>query len=240
MNNIDFTEYDRITDVLLYLSDNISLNFSVSLSKKNKSGDRSFYHYESLYGSDKYGTAQRSIKRIMNFYFIIDIKDNFSGGILLRPQDVELLIRLIEARVLPWFFGSPDEVAFHIIKDELKLRITPEPVVYAQSESKYICFEPCISSEYDKDLRAIRMSLASGDAAIIPIDKFMGFLHLLRSDMYAVACSLTTYAKQGPYGINVLASQGLGAAPANRRDEEAWKGFRQNSFLDNSKAKNKE
>jgi hypothetical protein len=60
--SIDFTEYDRITDTLMWLADNITLNFTVGLSKKAKSGERAFYHYETRYGSDKYGSPLRSIK----------------------------------------------------------------------------------------------------------------------------------------------------------------------------------
>ena len=70
-NNIDFTEYDRVQDTLMYLTDKIVLTFIVALSKKTLGGQRSFFHYETQYNSDSYGSQLRSIKRNMSYYYTI-------------------------------------------------------------------------------------------------------------------------------------------------------------------------
>ena len=65
---IQFTDYDRITDILMYLSNTITLNFNVVLSRKDKTGKRSFFHYETEYPSKYLGVnTGRGIKRNMNF-----------------------------------------------------------------------------------------------------------------------------------------------------------------------------
>ena len=236
--NIDFTEYDRITDTLMYLNDDVTLNFTVALSRKSKNGDRLFYHYESIYGSDKYGGSLRSIKRSMSFYFVLDVKSNFNHGFILRPQDVEILNRLITSKVLPWYFGNEKEAAFQIIGDKLVLTDF-QPAVYTQAtqfETKYLSFEPIVVIENEQECRGVRLIMSSGHIIELTIDKFMGFYHLLHTDMYSVASTMTTYAKVPPYAVNSHKLQGLGAPPPSSMN--GWNGFNNsNSFLNNSKSK---
>ena len=253
MNNIDYTEYDRITDTLMWLSDNISLNFTVGLSRKTKTGERAFYHYETKYGSDKYGTPLRSIKRQISYAFTIDCKDDFLAGMMLRPQDVELIVRIIDKKVFPWYFGDNKQLAFKVIDDKLVLKeFTPVPFV---QDSKWLSFQPAIYVDPYTELesRGIRMELYSGYSWIMPIDKFMGFFHIIStSDMYGIACNMCNYVKMQPYGVNVYSNQGLGASPngSNSTVDEAWKnitmnmnnnnqGFGSNAFLNNSNSRKK-
>ena len=239
-NNIDYTEYDRITDTLMFLDDNLCLNFSVALSRKTKNGDRYFYHYESMYGSDKYGGKLRSIKRSMNFYFVLDVRNDFNSGIILRPQDVEILKRLIESKIFPWYYGNDQETAFQIIADNLVLT-NYQPVIFTQAglyDTKYIQFEPVVITERDQDCRGVRMILSTGYSCEFSIDKFMGFFHLINSDMYAIAATMCTYTKVAPYGVNSHESTGLGAKPPSSVNN--WSGFNSNAFLDNVKSNKRE
>ena len=72
---IDFTEYDRISDTLFYLSDKITLQFHVVLSSKDKNGGRRFFQFETEFNSKYIGTNKgRAIKRNMSFYFTFDNK----------------------------------------------------------------------------------------------------------------------------------------------------------------------
>jgi hypothetical protein len=240
METIDYSEYDRITDTLMYLSDDIAVNFTLALSRKSRNGERLFYHYESMYGSDKFGSSQRSIKRNMNFYFVIDIRSNFNAGFIIRLQDKEMIVRLIESKVLPWYFGNAAEQAFQIIGDKISLT-DYQPVIYTQAglyDTKLLSFEPVVYIENELECRGIRLSLSTGYSVSISIDKFMGFYSLLKSDMYAIAASMATYAKTQPYGINSHNMSGLGAKPPTLLNEN-WKskGFNSNSFLDNVKSK---
>lgn len=243
-NNIDFTQYERVQDILMYLTDKITLSFVLALSKKSITGQRSFFHYETIYNSDSYGTELRSIKRNMSYYFLISNKDIFGSGIVLRPQDVEIIIMLIEQKVLPWFFGSVEQHAFQIVDNKLVLKEFT-PVVYTQSESRFIGFEPIVYHYENSDQFAegINLLFTQGESCPMTVDKFMGLLNILKSDMYAIACNLATYAKTPPYGVNVYKPVGLGSHPSQQRNDTNWsnqsnyKGFGSNSFLDNTKKK---
>lgn len=242
-NDINFSDYDKITDILMWLSDNITLNFVVSLNKTTKLGTKKFFHYETMYGVDKFtNNPNRSIKRNMNFYFVIDNRDNFANGLLLRPQDVYTLDMLITNEVLPWYFGTKEQLAFRIINKELKLA-EYTPVTWAQSDIKYITFEPYVYEFEDgTSAQGIRWVLYSGDVILMSLDKFLGFLQLIRSDMYAIACANVTYAKTQPYGINVYDSRGLGGGRNAQQDSSEWRskqdtGATTQSFMNNLRSK---
>ena len=223
----------------MWLSDNVSLNFTVSFSRKGKSGERVHYHSEYVYGSDKFGGDLRSIKRSMSYAFVLDVRTDFVAGMMLRPQDVELLTRLIDAKVLPWILMSS---AF-AVKDGQLILTQYEPVIYAQ-ETKSLTFEPAIFVDPRSELesRGIKMTLLSGDYWILSADQFMGFYNILtKTDMYAVAAAMCNYVKMEPYGVNAFVNKGLGAQPMN---PSSGKGnnrggfFNSNKFLDDAKSKN--
>lgn len=238
MSNIDFTDYARITDILLWLDDIHTFNFTVALSKKNKLGNRQFFAFETEYPDGR--DQLRSIKRTMNFYFTIDNREIFTAGMILRPQDVEYLNRIIADQILPWFF-DPKKNVFKIINQQLTLK-EYTPVVYTQSDSKYIVFEPCVIT-YDNGQygQGINLKLASSTVQM-DLDKFMGIVNLLKSDMYSIANSMINYTKIQPYGINTLQMSGLGSGKQNVFDRpEEISRFkskpRTNSFLDNANKK---
>jgi hypothetical protein len=175
----------------------------------------------------------------MNYAFVIDVRTDFVAGMMLRPQDVELLTRLIDAKVLPWILMS---TAF-AVKDGQLILTQFEPVIYAQ-ETKSLTFEPAIFVDPRSELetRGIKMSLLSGDSWILSADQFMGFYNILtRTDMYAVAAAMCNYVKIQPYGINAFVNKGLGAQPMNPSSGDSSKRngfFNNNKFLDNAKSKN--
>lgn len=239
--SIDFTDYNRITDVLMYFSDKITLNFTVQLSSNTKTSERRFFSYETIYDS-KYGTPLRSIKRSMHYYFVIENRDVFGSGLLLRPQDVELLLMTIQSKVLPWVFGNSDQYAFQIIDNQLVLK-EYEPVPYTQSDVKYLIFEPVVYAlESGVYTPGVKIDISGNDTVTITIDQFMGFVNILKSDMYTAACALINYAKMEPYGVNVYqAPRGLGARIGGDNNQFQntgnYSGRATNDFLNNSKSK---
>ena len=207
-----FEQYDRITDTLLYLSDSITLNFTVSLSRKDRTGGRAFFHYETQYQSKYIGSDNaKAIKRYMNFFYTIDDKNDFGNSFILRPQDIAVLIMLFDNQLLPMYFGT--KRIFKVIDDQLAIIGEYTPVVYTQSEYKYLMFEPIvIKYENGSYKEGLRFTLNNKSNYIdIDIDRFLGFYHLLKNtDMYAVACSMVHYTKTAPYDVNVFKRQGLG------------------------------
>lgn len=209
---VSFSDYDRVTDTLMFLSNNITLNFSVVLSRKNKSDERVFFHYETEYQSKCIGTNNvRGIKRMMTFYFTLDNKNDFGNGLVLRPQDVVILIMIIEKQLFPLFFDK-DRI-FKIKDNKLVIIGNYSPVVFTQSDYKYLRFTPIIL-EYENGLykEGVRFELNNKHEYVdIDIDKFMGFYYILKNtDMYSAACNIVSYAKIPANGIETYSMKGLG------------------------------
>lgn len=216
MSNITFDQYDRITDNIFWFDQNITMSFTVGLSRRSKDGGRIHFHYETEVPSKYIGVQKsRSIKRSMSYYFTIDNRRDFANGFILRQQDVYMLCHIIESQILPWFFDLKKRI-FSIIKDgdDEKLIISEyKPVIYAQENNRYLKLEPIICTFTDESVKeGIRLTLNSESEYVdMDIDKFLGFYAILsKTDMYAVACSMINYAKMPPHGLNIYRPIGLG------------------------------
>jgi len=237
MENFEYTDYDKITDILMYLSSEITLKFSVVLSKAVSKTDntRKFLHSECIYNS-KYRNVNESLSiiRTMNtYYFLIDLKNDFLGSIVLRPGDVEILKMLLNQKVLPWFFGN--KTAFQIRDNKLYLGEYSGTVMFAQSDYKYLGFTPMVITYEDgRSKQGIRVNINNQDTfADLDIDTFMTFVNIIKcTDMYNAACNLVNYVKMPPYGINQFKSAGLGSG-GYRNDMGSYN--KRNNFLDNKK-----
>ena len=211
MSNINgFTSYDRISDFLLYFTPEVSLKFVVVLSRNTKTGERRFFHYEvEKQPNTRNGIVTRNINRNMNFFFTIDNKNDFTSTFVIRPQDAEMLVKVIEEKVLPWYYSESPLYAFQYKNDELLLT-EYTPVIYTQSDIKYLKFTPSILTEKDLFVHAIKINVNGLFEFDIELEKLMGLVYFLKADMYSAACAMVNYVKIEPYGVEVFRPSGLG------------------------------
>ena len=218
---MEFQDYDRISDTLLYFDANTVLEFIVTLSSKDRSGNRIFFHTEIDYDSNKYYGVDKghSIKRRMTFYFAINDKRAFDRSFIIRPEDAMMLGMVIKSQVLPWYFDSKKKI-FSFVENELRITGQFQDVLFARNEYSYLRLQPCVYKFDDGTFKeGIRMYVSSQEVFVdMEIDKFLGFYYLLtNTDMYGAACSLTTYVKCPPYEVNKF-SQGLGGGYTKAMD----------------------
>lgn len=219
-----YNQYDRVCDTVMYFTDNISLTFTVLLSKNLPNGGRRFFEYEIDKGpKTSYGETTRNINRRMNFFFTLNIKDEFGGGFLIRPGDAYMLLDLINSKVLPWFYADNPLYAFQIIKKKDKGTLTLKEynkVYYTQTDVRHLGFEPVVITNPDDTYsHGIKITINGLHSFDITLDKFMEFVRFLNTDMYAVASSMVNYAKMPPYGTNIYQPYGLGGG---RPDESGF------------------
>ena len=217
-----FISYDRITDTMMYLSDDISLNFTVVLSRKKKDGTRKFFHSE-WEKSSKYIGSDKSItiRRAFTYYFVLDIKNDFGGGIIFRPADIIPFKTVIDTNVFPWFIGNTR--VYNIIDDMLVLNGTYNPAVYTQSENKYLAMVPIVYS-YDNNQykEGVRIYISSKEVYFdLTIDQLYGFYYIItNTDMYNLASNMVNYVKTPPYGVNLGILSGLGSGRSESFDND--------------------
>ena len=203
---MNFVDYDRISDLLMFFDQNTTLEFIVTMSSKDKNGNRVFFHSEWDYNSNKYIGVDKghSIKRRMTFYYAINDKRAMDRSFIIRPEDAMTLSMIIESQILPWYF-DPKRKIFSIIDGQLKITGRYQDIFFAKNEYSYLRFQPCVYTFEDNTYKeGIRMYVSSENVFVdMEIDKFLGlYYYLSRTDMYSVACSMVSYAKTQPYDIN--------------------------------------
>lgn len=256
-SSYNYTDFDKITDTIMFFDNIHTLDFCTRLSGKDKNGYRRFYEFEMQYQSNQYlGTdVGRSIKRTMTFYYLINNKNLFTGSILLRVNDVYVLRNIITSKIFPWFW---DNRIFAEKNNRLVINGQYNPVEYIKDLQTWLRFEP-ITIEYDDGTykEGIRMTINTNEDFVdMNIDKFLEFFGYMNPDtMYLQAQAQCNYAKMSPHGLNLLtvggglgsggfnnsdrlADQKYGYEPNNNDKKEKYQGT--NSFLANAKKKKKE
>ena len=213
MDNENFDLYDRITDKIMYLSPTISLDFVTTLAYKSKDGSRRFFHSEYEKTSQFIGTQKsRTITRGVRFYFVISDKDDFGGGMVLRPADVIILCKILDNSVFPWFHGETR--VFDVVDNRLVVKGKYKPSLYIQSEYRYLSFVPIVNEYQTGQFKeGVHVCLNTQDTCFdLTIDDLYGFYYILtNTSMYNLAAEMMTYVKTPPYGVNKMELKGLGS-----------------------------
>lgn len=205
MQPIEFDDYDKISDDMMYLGNNISLRFNVLLSRKASMVDntRRFFHSEYQHKSKFIDTdSSISIKRTFSYYISIDVGgDRWDSSVMIRIQDI-LALRELLRQATKWLM---DNKTFEVIDGNLICR-KRKPIKFANMpDGKYISFDPVVL-EHDSVQRAgIRMSISSNDVYVdMNTDIFFGFKYLIDTvDMFSCAQNMLNYIGRPDYGYNL-------------------------------------
>lgn len=249
---VNYCDYDRIADTILFLDNIHTLEFVTRLATKDKNGYRRFFEYETEYSSNQFiGIDKgRSIKRSFMFYYCIQNRNQFESSIILVPNDVFILKTLLKTKAIPWFFG---ENRIYKEKDN-NLIITGnfDPIYYIKDQNHFISFEPITIKYEDETFKeGVRLTLPGNDYVDITLDKFLAFYTLLNAEnMYNQSLNQVNYVKTAPYETNKFAmTVGLGSRGSkseepivmdpdfNHLNNKTNFGKGTNSFLDNAKKK---
>lgn len=191
----DVSHYERISDTVMWFSNDVCLKFNVSLAKKDAKGRRRFFYKEWVYDSKYSDTGDViSIKREIRCYLSIDNirQNNGQGNVMIERGDLPML-RSKVTEAASWV-GNPD--VFKVVgnDDNKKLQIMSDAsCVMNLGNRSALMFEPVILTYENSDLApGIRMSIGDTRNFIdIPINTFMEFYEFLRTfDMYTAACAV--------------------------------------------------
>ena len=240
MRPIEYIDYDKISDDVLYLGSKLYLRMNVSLSDKGDQNARYHFHREFMYES-AYAPNNKfvSIKRSFNYYLSLDRPDIPTGGIMIRPQDMYLLNSKLEA-VSSWFSST----TFGTTKDKkLCVRVHKDPVIIdGLASQKYLQFDPAVFVWENTGEQTPGVRITLGDPSIfadISVDKFFALLYTISSfNMYQSAQLLLNYIGRPNYGFNMMEierntfleerEEGL----VNAKDNRQIRGNKKKSFFD--------
>ena len=198
-----FTDFDKITDVLMYLSSDVTLNICMALNKKNKDGNYVSFHSEFQYVN--HGKECYSVKRtIMPFFQISDIKD-FKNSIMIKAQDIVMIKMLIDNNILPWYMGNT-RIYFFDDNNKLQMKGKYEFQEIRISDYSFIAFAPIILRYEDgTEKEGVRMLMNSKERFVdMQIDTFLAFYYFLTAtDLYAAGANMANYVKTMPYDVGL-------------------------------------
>ena len=136
MRPIQFIDYDKLSDDVLYLGSKLYLRMNVSLSTKNEQ-DISRYHYHKEYSyPSKYSNNNLvSIKRSFTYYLSFD-KADIRNIVMIRAQDMIVLNRALE-RVVLWF-EDKEHNAFYVRSKKLIVKKKQPVLVEGLAMNSYL------------------------------------------------------------------------------------------------------
>ena len=220
-----FTEYDKISDTLMWLGNSkYQVKFVVQMGRK-KFGKFESFHKEFLRYSDKYDKNVMSIRRDYSYYYSIERAKGLEGSVMLRPNDVEILKYIINTKIYPWFFGGKNIYGINQNK-ELCLKKSVMAAQITLNEASYMKIRPIVYKyELTNELKqGVSMEINDKSNKIeISIDTFLQFTNIiLNTDMAVAAMTMLNYVKIKPYGQNLMDMNNL---PHDYNDDNSGGGF---------------
>ena len=192
-------DYDKITDDLAYIGNGTTLQFTVSLSRRDKrTNERVSFHNE--FGYMKNGYKVNSIKRNYSASLIIN---NYltKTYVMIGINDI-ILARLRLQQVAKWF---QTQTCFGIKNDKLYITRQQRPVVIdALSENKWIEFLPTVITREDgTQIQGVSMNLYNETAVEVTIDNFFGMKYIIDTiDIISLANQMINYLGRPEFGTN--------------------------------------
>ena len=202
-----FIDYDKISDVLLWLEKSkYQLKFTVLLKKKDVNGNPKSFHSEYSYYNSITDKNNISIKRDYKYFFSFERSNgDMDDNIILRSNDIEILKIQIKDIMYPWFFGTKNVYGIDQ-NNNLCLKKPVKPFQFVISSISYISFEPIVYYyENSNDAKqGVRIEINKPQNSFeISIDTFLQITSiLLNTDMVNAAMNMLNYVKAKPYGIN--------------------------------------
>ena len=227
MRPIEYIDYDKISDDVLYLGDKLYLRMNVSLSSKKDPDMRYHFHqefeYPSPYGRNGY---LRSIKRSFTYFLSLDRKDISGGGRRVRDKDMFLLKEKLKL-VTDWFGDN----TFGTKKKNLIIKTKREPIILpGLANQKYLQFDPIVIVYESTGEQTPGVRITLGDSSIfadISVDKLFSFKYTIDTfNMYLSAQLLINYLGRPEFGTGLrvlennefIEDHDTGASIKNKRD----------------------
>ena len=206
-----FTEYDKISDTLMFLNEYYVLRFVVGLKRKNSynKSNRSF-HRETVY--IKNGERHYNILLDYKFYFLIsNIKekdDYLMNSVIIRPQDIISLSYLIDNHIMKWYMG--DTRIYKMKNERLMISGKYTNAIFPINEGSFLVFSPTViftdsNSAKKQYIEGIDITINDNSTIELSLTKFMELAYYLtKTDMVNAAMNLINYIKSPPYGENLF------------------------------------
>ena len=193
---ISYIDYEKISDLMMFLGNNVNLKFNIKLAKKGLDGRRYHFHKEYQYLSNYINQENIiTIKRDFEYFLSIESQKDQDFFCMITINDI-ILLRSVLSNVVHWLDGSIK--TFGIKNKKLILLGKQEPIVMQLVTNKILKFEPIvIINANDIQSQGIRLYI-DGVYTDINANTFMGFVYLINTvDMFGCAQVMLNYIGSG-------------------------------------------
>lgn len=209
---VKFDDYEKITDDVYQISNNLILRFCVVLNKLNLKNNRVSFHKEFKY-TNKTGDTVITLRRRFEYFFTLEnlfrTADDTKTYIVITVQDYYLVLDAIKEAV-SWFRDKKWSNLF--VLDNGILRVTnpaPSVTVSPLAMNKWLKFEPCVidsirtSSESEP---GILITLGDSNNYVkVTLSKFMGLYYIFNKfNMFESAQMMINYLQRPDYGTHMV------------------------------------
>jgi len=222
MEPVVFMTYEKMSDDLMYLSNNVVLRFNINLASYNKDGKRSFFHKE--YEYKKNGSTVTTLRRHYDYFLTIENVSVTETGlkefIIISIKDFLRFKTSIETCV-KWFQDDKYKNLYAMKKHEL-IMTSPIPTCELNGlpMGKYIKYDPIIIDNglaLNDKKPGIAITLSNPNNFImIDVDTLMGLYYIIKDlNMISMAQSMLSYLAP-QYPINRVNMNTYTSVPSGR------------------------
>jgi hypothetical protein len=193
---VKFHEYERISDVIMYLNQHLSLKINVNLNRKTqKTGIKKNFYEEYKYSSSKYGTQEKlvTVRRHTDVHLGLEYNDYENGikeGLMIRPSDIIYLRNSVKL-TLDWFMSDKYKNLFVRDGESIRIKRRVEPIfVRNLAMDKFLAFEPTTISKFNgTDDVGVKIYISSDTLYTdVNLNSYMAFVYyILECNMYLSA-----------------------------------------------------
>ena len=205
MVEIVHNNYEKITDVVMWLNNEWVLKFTTTLNKYSDKYGRQNYHKE--IGYMKNNDVSINISREFDYFLSIEtVRKNKETGmkdsIMIRNTDIYFLCFKLEEvyKQVSLVFAKDDQGRIFIPKK-------PNPIVVNLCGNKYIEFEPMVK-ELDNGSQVIGVNIYLGSDSVfffMNINMFLSFKYCIENfNMYQSAQLMLNYLGRPTNGTNMV------------------------------------
>lgn len=205
---IIYNDYEKISDICMWLSNDYVLKFTVELNKHNDKYGKSNFYKEIGYTIDE--DYRVNINRDFVYYLSIEsIKKTLDGNklnIRIGLNDIYFLKYKLEQAIL-WFTDKYFENLFaRDNNNKIVMTMKPNPIKIDLSFGNYIEIEPSIFT-FDntlEQLTGVRIYLSSdSNSLFMNINTLFGFKYFIDTfNMYQSAQNMLNFLGRPEYGTN--------------------------------------
>jgi hypothetical protein len=218
MVNIVHNNYDKISDLCMWLSNEFILKFTVELNKRSNDNITNFHNEVGYRYNNEYRV---NINRDFNYYLSIESvkrlsEDNRKLVIKIGINNIYFFQQALQ-EISVWFTGDAYKSLFVKKDGSIIIGTHVKPIRITVMYNNYIEFEPSIQSiGIDQQLIGVRVYLNSdGLSFFMSVERLFGLIYFISNfNMYQSAQLMLNYLGRPSNGTNYFGINGASGLEA--------------------------